>query len=67
MRDIRRTYAIERDEQWKPYRMVWTGDYRRVPILYVTCPRCVSSPRLVQGRCFRCWGDFRGEYREVRA
>lgn len=56
-----RSYRIERDANGVPSRLVWQGDYRRVPVLYVTCPRCPSSPRLVHGRCFTCWGDWRRE------
>ncbi len=56
-----RSYTIERDEQGKPFRMIWNGDYQRVPIVYETCPKCPSSPRLVAGRCLTCWGDWSRE------
>lgn len=65
VKGIRRTYAIDRDADGEPFQMIWTGDYRTVPIIYETCPRC-SGLRLVDGRCFHCWRDYRGEYREVR-
>lgn len=67
MRNFRRAYAFERDESRMPFRMIWLGDFKRVPVDYVTCPKCPDSPRLVQGRCLVCWGDWSRETKEVRA
>ena len=65
MKGVRRTFEIERDKDGQPTRMIWTGDFRRVPVLFVTCPKCPGS-RLTDGRCFRCWADYRGHYYEAR-
>lgn len=56
---IHRSYRIERDSHGRPERLVWQGDYQRVPVVYETCPTCPSSPRLLAGRCLTCWGDWR--------
>ena len=64
--NFRRAYAIERDAEGKPYRMVWLGDYKRIPVVYETCPKCPGSPRLRNGRCFSCWGNWSGITKEVR-
>lgn len=61
MRNFHRSYEIERDSEGRPERMIWRGDYRRVPVVYETCPKCPTSPKLIDGRCFTCWGDWRGE------
>jgi len=55
-----RAYDIERDADGQPCRMIWRGDYRKVPVVYETCPRC-EGVRLVSGRCLRCWGDWSRE------
>lgn len=62
-----RSYRIERDASGLPCRLIWQGDYRRVVVMYETCPTCQSSPTLVDGRCLTCWGDWRGGSAWVRA
>lgn len=54
---IFRDYRIERDAEGRPCRMVWCGDYRKVPIQYDTCPKC-EGEKLLKGRCLKCWGDW---------
>lgn len=50
-----RRYAIERDEQGLPTRMIWLWDVSCEPVHYTVCPKC-GSRRVVQGRaCFDCW------------
>lgn len=56
-----RSYTIERDSDGKPCRMIWNGDFRKVPVVYETCPKCKTAQKLVEGRCLTCWGDWRGE------
>jgi hypothetical protein len=65
MKGVFRSYIIERDEAGLPVRMVWTGDYRTVPIEYETCPRC-EGQKLVHGRCLKCWGDWSRETKRLR-
>jgi hypothetical protein len=61
-----RSYRIERDEDGKPARMIWQGDYRRVPVDYETCPKC-EGEKLFHGRCLKCWGDWSHETEWVPA
>jgi len=62
-----RAYRIDRDADGMPFRMVWQGDYQRVSVVYLTCPRCPNAPKLVSGRCLSCWGDWSHETEWVRA
>lgn len=61
-----RSYAIERDEQGLPTRMIWQGDYVRASVAYTACPKC-HSRRMHDNRCLDCWHDARNEFwREVK-
>lgn len=63
---VHRAYSIDRDEQGLPFRMVWHGDYRTVPV-YEWCPRLsCNGQKLIKGRCLRCWGDWSHFTKQVR-
>ena len=65
MSGIYRACTIERDAHGAR-RMIYRGDYRTVPVVHETCPHCLSGPRLLNGKCPRCWRDFSGETRTER-